>query len=249
MAFVYHGTPMTPIPALEAVLPGRGVCIPFARPESAQYVEPICDDRMYDCSAYTFWKQARKKGREWEEVNRDWTAYYKFLEARLFTGRAWAVIPDRIAAPTQLNDALITEWPHGKERGAPVWHMDEPVERISRLLDLGYERICFGWVGTFDPDIGDIIAEERAVDCDAYHRKMDEVNDHLKGIWPNVHQFRGIAVAGRYPAKIKTADAASLAQNGHRHDWRDNTICMFDGPRQKWFGRREYADKLEAMAA
>ncbi|MDH4746664.1 hypothetical protein OMP43_21795 [Sphingomonas sp. CBMAI 2297] len=250
MALVYHGTPLSPIPALEAVLAQRAACIPFARPDDARRVETLCDDIMYDCSAYTFWKAARKAKREWEELERDWAPYYHFLEPRLFVGRRWAVIPDRIAAPTQLNDALLVEWPFGKERGAPVWHMNEPLERLSRLIDAGYARICFGWVGQFDPAIGDVIPQERAVDCDAYHRRMEEVDRHLKGQWPCTHQFRGIAVAGRYPGKISSADAVTLALNGHRHDWLDDqhdfTSPYMPGP---WVGRKLYRDRLERLAA
>lgn len=250
MALVYHGTPLTPIPALEACLSGRAACVPFARPDDAARVEDLCDDIMYDCSAYTFWKAARKLKREWEELDRDWTSYYRWLEPRLLGSRRWAVVPDRIAAPTQLNDALLSEWPFGKELGSPVWHMDEPLERLSRLIDAGWSRVCFGWVGRFDPAIGDISVEERAVDCDAYHRRMDEVDTHLHGEWPNVHQFRGIAVAGRYPGKVRTADAASLAKNGHRHDHLDHQHDWLSpyapGP---WVGRRLYRDRLERLAA
>jgi hypothetical protein len=223
--------------------------VSYYRPDDAEACEEVCSRIMYDCGAFSFWKQARRKKREWEEAERDWRPYYAWLEARLWWPGRWAVIPDRIAAPTQLNDALLTDWPHGKDRGAPVWHMDEPVERLGRLRDAGYARICFGWVGTFDPNLGDICKDEREVGCPAYQRKMEEVDAFFRGDWPPVHQFRGAAVAGDYPGVLST-DVTSLAQNGHRHDWKDDQHDVFSPyPAGRWVGRKLYADRLERLAA
>lgn len=240
MAHVYHGTPITPLPALQA-LGARSFCISYFRPDSVSHVEAMSPFVMYDNGAFSFWRRARKLKREWEEAERDWTDYYAWLEARLFRPGRWAIIPDRIAAPTQLNDALIGEWPHGRDRGAPVWHMDEPVERIGRLLDRGFPRICFGWVGEFDPAIGDIRKEQKAVGCDAYRRRMDEVARFFGNAWPIVHMLRGIAVGAQYP--FDSVDATSLAQNGWKYDSAMDALW-----REPWRGRNAYADRLERIA-
>ena len=40
-ALIYHGTPMTPRAALEAVLPGRAACVSFWRPDDAEAVASV----------------------------------------------------------------------------------------------------------------------------------------------------------------------------------------------------------------
>lgn len=238
-ALIYHGTPITPVAVL-AALKQRAFCVSYHTPWQASRVEEVSAFTMYDCGAYSFWKKARRSGSEWEESDRSWTDYYEWLEARLFHPGRWAIIPDRIAAPSQLNDALLLEWPHGASKGAPVWHMDGSIERLGRLCDR-FGRVCFGWVGEFDPSIGDIRPEQRNVGCDAYHRKMDEVASFFGNQWPAIHMLRGTAVAGLYP--FDSADSTSLAQNGWRHD------RPFDALMGSPFaGRVAYADKLERYA-
>lgn len=238
MALCFHGTPITPNAAFEAIMPQRAACVSYFRTDQVALAESLCANIFYDNGAFSFWQQALRRGAEWDETQRGWIAYYAWLDERLWHPGRWAVIPDQPGAPSQLNDSLLNDWPHGTAKGAPLWHMNAPVERLGRLCER-YSRVCLGWVGD-GPD-------ERAVGCDAYRRRMDEVSAFLGNRWPVLHMMRGVAVAGDYP--FDSADSTSLAQNGHRHDWRDNTICMFNGPRQKWFGRREYADKLEALAA
>lgn len=247
MALVYHGTPVTPVAALRAVLAGRAACVSYFRPDSTGVVEEIAPYIMFDNGAYSFWKRARRSGRECEEIDRDWRPYYAWLEDRLWLPGRWAVIPDRIAAPSQLNDALISDWPHGRARGAPVWHMDGTIERLARLCDR-FDRVCFGWVGEFDPAIADIRVDQRDVGCEAYHRKMDQVSRLFGNRWPLVHQFRGGSVGAMYP--FASVDITTLGQNGWRHDWQDRQVDLFTGEvRGEWAGRRMYADRIEARAA
>lgn len=238
MALVYHGTPLTPKAALHAVLPGRASCVSFYRPDSVADVEAVAAFIMYDNGAFSFWKQALKAGKEWDEQERDWRPFYSWIDQRLWEPGRWAVIPDRPGAPSQLNDALLNDWPFGRSRGAPLWHMDAALERLGRLCER-YDRVCLGWTGT---------GADAEVDCPAYHRRMDEVAAFLGNRWPVLHMMRGVAVAGRYP--FASADSTSLSQNGHRHDWRDLQHDPFSPyPVGAWKGRREYADNLEAMAA
>jgi hypothetical protein len=247
MALVYHGTPMTPKAALQAVLPGRGACISFYRPDSAADAEAVSPFMMYDNGAFSFWKQARAAGKEWDEKERDWRPFYNWLEPRIWHPGRWAVIPDRPGAPSQLNDGMLNEWAFGRSKGAPLWHMNGPLDRLGRLCDR-YDRVCLGWIGEFDPETDDIREDEKEVDCPAFHARMEEVNRFLGNRWPVLHMMRGVAVAGRYP--FDSADSTSLSQNGHRHDWKDWQGDLLTGSTPgKWGGRRLYADRLEAMAA
>ena len=240
MALVYHGTPLTPRAALAAVA-GRAMCVSFYRPDNVQDVEAQSPFVMYDNGAFSFWQDALRRGQEWDEAERDWAPFYKWLEARLFAPGRWAVIPDRPGAPSQLNDGLLNEWPFGTSRGAPLWHMNGPIDRLGRLLER-YDRVCLGWIGEFDPATGRIRADEREVGCPAYRRRMEEVAAFLGNRWPVLHMMRGVAVGADYP--FASADSTSLAQNHHRYRLR-----LFAGTPDEWSGVRAYADRLERLAA
>lgn len=232
MALVYHGTPLTPAPALEAVA-GRAFCVSFYRPDSVDAVERMSPAIMYDNGAFSFWMQAMRAGADPMEAGRsDWSAYYDWLAPRIAQPGRWAVIPDRPAAPSQLNDGLLNDWPFGRELGAPVWHMDGPLDRLARLCER-FDRVCLGWIG--DP-------KKEPVGCDAYRRRMDEVAALMGGNWHPLHMLRGVLVGGDYP--FVSCDSTSLAQNHHRYRLR-----LFAGTPDEWSGVRAYADKLERMAA
>jgi hypothetical protein len=176
---------------------------------------------MYDNGAFSVWQAALRAGNEWAE-HRDWQPYFDWLESRLFEPGRWAIIPDMPGAPSQLNDALLGEWPFGR-KGAPLWHMDGPLERLLRLCER-YDRVCLGWTG-------------KTVGSPDYHERMAEVDRALGNRWPVIHMMRGTAVAFDYP--FDSADSTSLAQNGWRYD---SSLRFAD----QWAGRRAYADALES---
>jgi hypothetical protein len=147
--------------------------------------------------------------------------FYQWLEPRLFHPGRWAVIPDMPGAPSQMNDGLLNDWPFG-QKGAPLWHMDGPLDRLLRLCER-YDRVCLGWTGP-------------KVDSPDYHRRMDEVAKALGNRWPVLHMMRGTAVAFDYP--FTSADSTSLAQNGWKYD------AGFDFG-DAWRGRKTYANRLE----
>lgn len=174
-----------------------------------------------------------RAGREWDEADRQlwWNAYYEWLEPHLFHPGRFALIPDSPGAPSQINDGLLNDWPFG-HRGAPVWHMDGPIERLARLCER-YPLVAIGWIG--HPKLA-------PVGCEAWFRRMDEVAQLMGGAWHPLHMLRGILVAREYP--FVKADATTLAQNGHRYDWQDGQHDAFD-PARRWKGRNAYADRLE----
>lgn len=175
-ATIYHGTPLTPDAAL-IQLAGRAFCVSFFRPDNAARCEEISPAIMYDNGAFS----AHTKG-----AATDWPAFYAWLEERLYEPGRWAVIPDVIDAGTQLQDALLNEWPHGR-RGAPVWHMDEPVDRLLRLCS-AWPRVCIGST-----------AEYWQVGGPLWRARMDEVAQAIGNCWPVLHMLRGVEVAADYP--------------------------------------------------
>lgn len=190
-------------------------------------VEANCPKVMWDNGEFSFWRAAVKRGEEWDDAPRDHTALYAWLEPKLRPG-SWAVIPDRPGAPSQLNDALLNDWPFGRRYGVPLWHMDGPLERLGRLCER-YDKVALGWIG--DP-------KKEPVGCPRYRARMREVRKLLGKDWPPIHMMRGIAVAWDYP--FASADATSLAQNGWRYDSPIDTLLG-----DPWRGRRAYADALE----
>lgn len=209
MATIFHGTPLTPRGALEAMA-GRSFCVSYFRPDCVDQVERIASAIMYDNGAFSFWKQAMKRGSEWDETVRDWSPYYAWLEQRLWEGDRWAVIPDAPGAPSQLNDGMLNDWPHGQERGAPLWHMDGPISRLGRLCEQ-YDRVCLGWIGH---------PKREPVGCPEYRRRMDEVGALFGNRWPTIHMMRGVAVARDYPFRVRRQYVAGpkrspLQSSGH----------------------------------
>lgn len=192
---IYHGTPMTPRAALLDVMDGRAGCVSFYRPDDVDAIEHVCSKIMYDNGAFSYWQKALRSGSEWAQ-SRDWFDFYAWLEPRLTEGR-WAVIPDSPGAPSQINDGLLNDWPFG-QWGSPLFHMNGNIERLLRLCGK-YDRVCLGWVGRFDEELGAIAKDERAVGCDAYHRRMDEIDAAFGNRWPVIHMMRGVAVARDYP--------------------------------------------------
>ena len=177
----------------------------------------------FDSGAYSEWRAAQKRGEEWF-IREDWKPYFEWLEPRLFQPGRWAVMPDAPGAPSQLNDSLLLDWPFG-DRGAPLWHMDGPIERLLRLCEK-HPRVCLGWTGA-----------GKHLDRPEFHERIAELDKAFGNRWPVIHMMRGIAVKDHWP--FATVDGTTLAQNG----WRYDTAFDFGDP---WRGRRAYAERLEA---
>lgn len=195
MMIHYHGSPITPITALYE-LRGRHFCVSHAAPQDVSRCHQIGQSVMLDNGAFSKWKSGKAT---------DWPAYYAWAERWLSFPTTWAVIPDVIDGGSQLQDALLREWPFG-QRGAPVWHMDEPIDRLLRLCD-DWFRVCIGST-----------AEYASVMSDGWQRRMDECWNRIAArgpLLPYVHMLRGMQCCGqRWP--FASADSTDIAQNHHR---------------------------------
>lgn len=231
MAQIYHVTPITPNAVLLA-LTGRSFMVRWGRHDQAEIVERIAPAIAYDNGAFGFFKN------EIEMQFADWDAFYAWLEPRLFHPGRWAIIPDVIGEGSQIQDALIRLWPFG-HKGAPVWHMDEPIDRLLRLCD-EWPRVCIGSTG----DYWQIWLPGRPGKevHPLWYGRMCEVWEVLgrRRYMPETHMLRGTAVSGLFP--FSSADSSSVAQNGHIH--RKKALALFP----ENFGAADYADKLEAAA-
>ena len=171
----YHGTPITPTALLREQLAGRHFCVPFPAPYQARLCHDIGQSVMLDNGAFSTWKRGHKA---------DWPAFYAWAEEWLAFPTTWAVVPDVIDAGPDAQDALLAQWPFGA-KGSPVWHMDEPIDRLVRLLD-AWPRVCIGSTNQFDPPYRP-----------AWRRRMDAAWSAITKrhrFLPWVHMLRGAAV-------------------------------------------------------
>lgn len=196
MTIHYHGTPITPN-AVMLTLAGKHFCVSHAQPQDIRTTHLIGQSVMLDNGAFSAWSQGRPVT--------DWTPYYTWSDVWLDHPTTWAVIPDEIDAGSQQQDALIREWPHG-DRGAPVWHMDEPLDRMLRLLD-EWPRVCIGST-----------AEYAVVLSPAWEARMDETWDAIAGRHrrtPNIHMLRGMQLS-RHRWPFASVDSTDVARNHNR---------------------------------
>lgn len=196
MTIHHHGLPVTPNDVLYT-LAGKHFCVSHARPEQVARAHEIGQSVMLDNGAFSAWKRGYAP---------DWNKYYTWTDKWLHCPTTWAVIPDVVDGGSQLQDALLQEWPHGKKQAAPVWHCDEPVHRLLRLCDEGWDRICVGST-----------AEYATVMSDPWQQLMDAVFNALAltfGRMPRLHMLRGMACSGqRWP--FYSVDSTDVAQNHH----------------------------------
>lgn len=191
----YHGLPITPLAVLYE-MKGRHFCVSHVRPEQVEKAHAIGQSVMLDNGAFSKWKSDKAV---------DWNKFYAWCDRWLAHPTTWAVIPDEIDAGSQEQDALIREWPFG-HRGAPVWHMDEPIHRLLRLCG-EWPKVCIGST-----------AEYRDVLSSPWRRRMDQAWDaiareHQRLPW--VHMLRGMQLSGRhYP--FASVDSTDVAQNHNR---------------------------------
>lgn len=186
----YHGTPITPMSALYE-LAGRCFCVSFAAPGDIKRCHAIGQSVMLDNGAFSFWKSGKPV---------DWEGYYTWTEEWLACPTTWAVIPDVIEAGPEVQDALIEQWPHGG-KGAPVWHMHEPLDRLARLTD-EWPLVCIG-----------SSAEYEVVLSPIWERRMDSAWNAIARRWtPRVHLLRGMQCSGeRWP--FYSVDSTDIARN------------------------------------
>lgn len=197
MTLHYHGSPITPLDALYE-LAGRCFCVSHIRPEQVRQCHAIGQSVLLDNGAFSKWKR---------DAPTDWPAYYAWCDQWLDCATTWAIPPDVIDAPSQEQDGLLNEWPHGKRQSAPVWHMDEPIGRLCRLVDDGWSRVCIGST-----------AEYAEVLSEAWQRRMDEAWNQLVRTFtrtPPIHMLRGMQCSGlRWP--FASVDSTDIAQNHNR---------------------------------
>jgi hypothetical protein len=158
-------------------------------------VHEIGQSVMLDNGAFTAWTQGRPVT--------DWRGYYRWVEPWLDIQTTWAVIPDVIDGTEDDNRRLLDQWPFA-DRGAPVWHLHESLDRLDGLVR-DWPLVCLGSSG-----------EYRTIGSPAWRRRMEDAMDvatDARGVpRTRLHMLRGLDLAdGPYP--FYSADSANVARN------------------------------------
>lgn len=199
MTLHLHVTPITPNAVLHQ-LAGCNFLVSYFRPDQLRLAQRVGQVVWGDNGAFSAWRKGIILDAAW------WRGYHLWCETELLIyPTACAIIPDVIDAGSQEQDALIREWPHG-HRGIPVWHMDEPIERLLRLCE-AWPKVAIGST-----------AEYRHVGSDAWRRRMDDVWTALAaqfGLLPWIHMLRGMQCC-TWGFPFASLDSGDVAQNHSR---------------------------------
>lgn len=194
----YYGLPITPeVAAYQAVRAGHAF-VSFAHPGQLSVAVELCQSFALDNGAFPAWRSG--------EPITDWRPFYAWAGPILrFPSCDFAVIPDVIDGSEADNDALVAEWPFGRHRGAPVWHLHESFDRLGRLAS-EWPRVCLGSSGEFSrvgsPEWHARMAIAMAVICD-----VDGVPiTRLHGL-----RMLDTRVFSRYP--FASADSTTIGRN------------------------------------
>lgn len=172
---------------------------------------------MLDNGAFSKWKSGK-------ETN--WSAYYEWTDRWLDYPTTWAIIPDVVEADAEIQDELLKQWPHG-QKGSPVWHMHEPINRLIRLTN-DFEKVCIGSSAQYA-----VVLSENW--CRRIDEAWNEISKKHKRL-PWIHMLRGMALSGKqYP--FASVDSTDIARNHHlKHNSPRMMADRWDGSQcpSKW---------------
>lgn len=197
----YHGLPITPATAALRAISGGHAFVSFRHPDQLTLALESSQSFAVDNGAFSAWKSG--------EPIKDWSQFYDWVaELHRYPAFDFAVIPDVIDGDEKANDDLIDEFPWAKTAphiGAPVWHMHESLDRLSRLVSR-FPRICLGSSGDFaqigTPKWWTRMAEAMNVICDKGGRPCSKIHG-LRMLNPEIYT--------RFP--FASADSTNIGKN------------------------------------
>ena len=160
----YHGTPITPNEALLTIIKQYGhTCVSYANQGQLRTCLEWCRSVMLDNGAFSAWKSGVKFD---FDGFMDWVEEYGKHPAV-----GMVIVPDVIGGGIEENDEMLREaiGRNGKMPWVPVYHMDEDLSRLERLVD-EFPYVAIGSSGEF-ASIGDTkwwvrMTEMMGVACD-----------------------------------------------------------------------------------
>ena len=193
-----HGTPMTPATVALEFFKDRHAMVSYAHPEQIEMLALVCAAIYLDNGAFSAWMAGRPIT--------DWLPFRAWVDRWMsHPVCAWFLIPDVIDGDERDNDQLVHEF-REVPNGVPVWHMHESVDRLRRLMDMGFERIALGSSGEFS-EIGTQrwwrkMSEAMKVACDKQGKPLVKLHG-LRMLNPSIFQKLPLA----------SADSTNVARN------------------------------------
>tara|TARA_R110000744_G_C19267803_1_gene552114 strand:+ start:424 stop:1104 length:681 start_codon:yes stop_codon:yes gene_type:complete len=191
----YHCADINPHHKLTEMA-GRHLLCSFAYKAPVALAHQIAQSVLLDNGAYTAWTRGQEP---------KWGKFYDWCDVWLDCPTTWAIIPDVIDGGVEIQDKLMSEWPFTEARGAPVWHLDEPIDRLIRLVE-AWPRVCLGSAGEY-AEIG----------TNSWHSRMIEVfNSVSSRQWrmPYLHGLRMQGVGNLFP--FASVDSSDIARHQSR---------------------------------
>ncbi len=208
MTIHYHGTPITPASVLYK-LSGHFFCVSHANPGDIVKCHQIGQGVMLDNGAFSKWKTGKTT---------NWYEYYDWCLKWCEYTNTWAIPPDVIDGSEEFQDDLLLQWPHGKVQAAPVWHMNESISRLCRLIDNGWSRVCIGSTSKYMIVLSPI-----------WSSRMNDIWDELSVVFgktPVIHMLRGMQLSDKdWP--FSSVDSTDIARN-HCKRTRSGKISVKD---------------------
>lgn len=201
----YHGGPITPDTCAIKAWSGRHAFISYAAPRQVGLAAEYCQSFALDNGAFSFWRKGTQT---------DWNGFYGWVdEWRNHPGFDFAVIPDVIDGTEEENDELIKAWPFKSYVGAPVWHINESIDRLRTLASI-FPRVCIGSSGEFD------VARPDAFLPRAHQAISAIVNERRQPIC-KLHGLRMLNPEIFSSLPLSSADSTNVARNiGMDGRWR-----------------------------
>lgn len=137
----YHGLPITPITAADVAVRAGHAFVSFAHPGQLGLAVAACQSFAVDNGAFSAWRSGVPIV--------DWAEFYRFASScQRQPSCDFVVVPDQIDGTEADNDRLLGEWPLPRWFGAPVWHLHESFDRLTRLA-IDWPRVCLGSSGDY----------------------------------------------------------------------------------------------------
>lgn len=206
MMIHYHGLPITPTTVCNHAIQAGHAFVSFAHPDQLSSAVDVAQSFAIDNGAFSAWMSGNPVT--------DWRPFYEWAShCKRIPSCDFAVIPDVIDGTEEENDAMLAECPLPKWFAAPVWHMNESIDRLIRLAE-NYPRVCLGSAGEFS-EIGTFhwwskIGEAMRAICDEQGRPSCKL-----------HGLRMLDPAIFTKLPLASADSTNIARNvGQDGKWR-----------------------------
>lgn len=214
------GLPITPVRHLAEVA-GSSFCVSYATRDKLgnqldQAIAAVGDDEilLVDNGAFSAWRSG---------VPMDVDGFARWAaDIMARCPQAVAVVPDVIDGDAAANDEMLVDFRGAvlelglvldPDRTMAVWHMHEPLDRLTGLVEAGYMYLAIGSSGEYaqpgTPAWHERIGQAMAV--------LDELVAESNGAYrrPWLHMMRAQAEAHRYD--FDSSDSCNLAVNHCRY--------------------------------